>query len=350
MRFALVLSFWAILSVSAGAQDWATAEVCDVETPVVSEEAFAPGGFSELLNDAGKIPNSNGKFWQITSPEGHVSYLWGTFHSSDPLILRLPDEVRHSIETSRAIAVEIDYTFQDRDAYRRAQMMEGRFLDASDPFEFESSDATIAGLSEEVSGWIRDRALELGWTEDFDLVMSLPGIAEMLLSDPCEDFNEGVLPIQDDYIQLLGRLAGADIIGLEKHDELIADLGADEDTTRAVIGVYAAYLKPMDSNTERSASFALYLEGRLGLMQAWDYSYQREIHGPEGLDKLRLADAYLIEFRNRRFLDRLADQLPRGGVFLAVGSAHLPGETGLVELLRERGYDVTRAVLPGEIQ
>lgn len=350
MRAALVLLLWAVLSVSAGAQDWATAEVCSVDTPVLSDEAFAPAMLTDLEREADKIPISKGKFWQITSPEGRVSYLWGTYHSSDPLILRLPDRVRDAIEASRAVAVEIDYTFKSREAYRAAQMMDGRFLEASDPFAFEPGDGTVAGLSQKVSNWVRDRAMELGWTEDFDLIMSLPGMAEMLLSDPCEDFSEGVLPIQDDYVQLLGRLAGAEIIGLERPDDFVTDLAADEDTALAIVGVYAAYLRPMSSNAERSSSFALYLQGRLGVMEAWDYAYQREVHGAKGLEMLRLTDAYLLDFRNRRFLDRLAGELPRGGVFIAVGSAHLPGQTGLVTRLREMGYDVTRVVLPGEVE
>lgn len=347
-RAALVLTFWTAFTVSAAAQDWATAEVCKVDTPEATAEAFAPASLDELQVEADKIPNSNGKFWRITSPEGEVSHLWGTFHSSDPLILRLPEEVTGAIEDSRAVAVEIDYTYKSRDAYRAAQMMEGRFLEASDPFDFEPGDGTIADLSEEVSAWIRDRALELGWTEDFDLIMSLPGMAEMLLSDPCEDFAEGVLPIQDDYIQLLGRLAGAKIIGLEGPDEFVTDLAADKDTARAIIGVYGAYLRPVDSNAERSASFALYLTGNLGVMQAWDHAYQQEIHGNEGLDMLRLTDGYLLGLRNERFLDRLGEELSLGGVFMAVGSAHLPGDEGLVSLFRDRGYDVTRISLPGE--
>lgn len=350
LRSALVLTLWAVLSGSAGAQDWATPEVCSVDTPAVSDLAFAPASLDTLQAEADKIPNSKGKFWRITSPEGAVSHLWGTFHSSDPLILKLPADVTETIDAARAVAVEIDYTFKSREAYRNAQMMDGRFLEASDPFEFEPGDGTIADLSEEVSAWIRDRAIELGWTEDFDLIMSLPGMAEMLLSDPCEDFREGTLPIQDDYIQLLGRLAGAEIIGLESPDEFVRDLAADENTARAVIGVYGAYLRPVTSNAERAASFALYLEGRLGVMAAWDHAYQQEIHGAVGLEMLRLTDAYLLEARNRRFLDRISGELAEGGVFMAVGSAHLPGETGLVELLRDAGYDVTRIVLPGEAE
>lgn len=332
------------------AQDWATKEVCTVDDPQVHEAAFAPATRADLESQADQIPNNTGKFWQITSPDGAVSHLWGTYHSADPLILDLPAEVTTRIDAAGVIAVETDFVLASRRAYRDARMMDGRFNEAADPFAFTPGDSTVAGLPEEQSQWLRTRAIELGWTEDFDLVMSLPGMAEMLLSDPCEDFAAGILPVQDDYIQLLGRIAGARILSLEPRDEFIADLAISDDTARAVIHTYTAYLRPTDTNIERATSFALYLRGELGLMQSWEAAYQQEIYGPIGRDMLELTDQYLLDFRNRRFLDRLADPLDQGGAFVAIGAAHLPGETGMVALLRGAGYTVTRVPLPGETQ
>ena len=343
-----------LLGVSLGAapalaQDWATAEVCTVDTPYISDAAFAPTELSALETEAEGILNANGKFWRITSPGGAVSHLWGTYHSSDPAILTLPDPVTETIGTARVVAVEVDYRLEGREAYRRSLDMVGRFKEASDPFAFTPGDGTIAGLPLEVSHWIRDRAVELGWSEDIDLILSLPGIAEVLLSDPCEDFTNGVLPIQDDYVLLLGLLAGADILSLETHDQFIEDLADDEDTARAVVATYAAYLKPMTTNTERAASFALYQQGRLGVLEAWDYAFQQEVYGAAGSEYLGLTDAYLLDLRNSRFVDRLKSDLRLGGVFIAVGSAHIPGEDGLVALLRDKGYKVDRIPLPGEV-
>lgn len=349
LRALLPLSL-ALAAPPALAQDWATAEVCTVETPAIHAEVFAPNSLEALQAEAARIPNPLGRFWRVTAPGGAVSHLWGTFHSTDPLILNLPDQTKDEIAAARVVAIEIDYIAKSREQLRATLMFEGRFQDASDPFAFTPGDGTVAGLSPEVSEWVRDRAYELGWTEDFDLVLSLPGIAEMLLSDPCEDFAEGILPIQDVYVQLLGRLAGARILGLEHSDEFISDLNADPDLAGAIIASYAAYLRPMTTNADRATSFAIYLEGRLGLAQAWDYAFQREIHGPEGAQTLARTDDYLLDFRNRRFLERLSGELTEGGVFLAVGSAHLPGEDGLVELLRARGYTVDRIPLPGEAQ
>lgn len=344
------LAALALGATEAPAQDWATSEVCSVETPRIVREVLDPPGLGALEAQAADIANATGRFWRIINPDGAESYLWGTYHSADPLILGLPAEVRNAISQSRVVAVEVNYIHADRTEYREAQMMEGRFKEASDPFAFEPGDGTIAGLSIEISEWIRDRALELGWTEDVDLILSLPGMAEMLLSDPCEDFANGILPIQDDYIQLLGQLEGVSVLALETPDEFISDLEHSPDTARAIVATYGAYLRPMSSNAERATSFALYLEGRLGLMRAWDYAYQQHVHGAEGLDMLQLTDDYLLDFRNKRFLTRLADELTTGGVFVAVGSAHIPGPGGLVALLRDAGYEVKRVPVTGEAE
>jgi len=38
--------------------------------------------------------------------------------------------------------------------------------------------------------------------------------------------------------------------------------------------------------------------------------------------------------------ERMEPWLKQGGAFIAVGALHLPGEQGLIRLLRQRGYSV----------
>jgi uncharacterized protein YbaP (TraB family) len=54
-----------------------------------------------------------------------------------------------------------------------------------------------------------------------------------------------------------------------------------------------------------------------------------------------IAESFMFRFidaRNRIMAGRMAARLDQGGAFIAVGALHLPGEKGLVSLLKSRGY------------
>jgi hypothetical protein len=54
----------------------------------------------------------------------------------------------------------------------------------------------------------------------------------------------------------------------------------------------------------------------------------------------------LFDDRNRDWIGKLVPHLDRGRAFVAVGAGHFAGDNGLIELLRERGYVLTRRVKP----
>ncbi len=48
----------------------------------------------------------------------------------------------------------------------------------------------------------------------------------------------------------------------------------------------------------------------------------------------------LLENRNRAWLDILIGAIPTASILIVVGAGHLPGDTGLISLLRNAGYTV----------
>ncbi len=85
-----------------------------------------------------------------------------------------------------------------------------------------------------------------------------------------------------------------------------------------------------------------YLRSDLGELEAQSQSQFEEL--PEGVAEYFYAQG--IDARNLRMRDRLVAELERGRVFGAVGALHLPGEVGLIRLLREAGYTVEPAPFP----
>lgn len=49
---------------------------------------------------------------------------------------------------------------------------------------------------------------------------------------------------------------------------------------------------------------------------------------------------YINADRNKRWIEKLPEILKSGNRFIAVGALHLPGEQGLIQLLRKKGYTV----------
>lgn len=335
----------ACLALPAQAQSWATQELCDVREPRVHDEVFEPFGRSELQSAAAEIPNGIGRFWRITSPEGAVSHLWGTFHSNHPLILDLPQPLMDTIGSARIVAVEANFSDVSRAELTRLFNNEHRWLEQGD-VAFDALE-----LPSELEAWIRDRFIALGWRWDGPDILNLPAIADTLLGDPCTDFTSGLYPVQDFRIQLLGVLAGAQILGLEDNMRFYTRFegGRDTDTLKAMIARYGAYLNPDITPEDYATGFGLYLEGRLGEWMAWDHIYLDQLFpGGQGAEWTALSDAYLLTERNVDFVNAALPELERGGVLIAVGSFHLPGRTGMIRLMRGAGYTVERIALEGE--
>lgn len=74
-----------------------------------------------------------------------------------------------------------------------------------------------------------------------------------------------------------------------------------------------------------------YLAGDLAKLQSM---MEEEREGMGGMAER------LIYQRNEKWAETLAAQLAEGSLFIAVGAGHLPGERGLLELLKAKGYTV----------
>ncbi len=65
----------------------------------------------------------------------------------------------------------------------------------------------------------------------------------------------------------------------------------------------------------------------------------RELEGSDD-DLVALVNDVLITKRNHNMLQNMQPHLKKGNAFIAVGALHLPGDTGLLRLLEQRGYRV----------
>ena len=85
-----------------------------------------------------------------------------------------------------------------------------------------------------------------------------------------------------------------------------------------------------------------YLAGQTALI--WEYSRKISLDGggPEAAASLEKFEALLLKNRNIAWVDLMADDAMSGDIFVAAGAAHFPGEYGVLNLLAQRGFAITR--------
>lgn len=342
----LALSAMPGLSKPAAAQDWFTREACSTGEIRVWREVLSVAEEARYSAIAGEVPNSLGRFWKITAPGGQISWLWGTYHVSERRLLALPQELREVLETADVVALEFNPQPGTRADIRRANDQAWMFiLPGAAP-----DDRT--DFPPQILDHMALRLETFGWDPGYMSMMTDAGLFSLLLSDPCSDFTP-FMPAQDYFIAQTGWLAGARIAGLQEPWELGAELTVPERAAaaRAALLLYGLYLGPDSALAGlRETGFALYLEGRIGVMDAWSDGWAEQVLGAaRGREVVDLAESYLLVERNAIWMEKIRSLAGQGNAVIAVGASHLPGDLGLVSMIRDAGYQVERVVLPGEM-
>ncbi|MDB5257775.1 MAG: hypothetical protein JWM14_2470 [Chitinophagaceae bacterium] len=141
----------------------------------------------------------------------------------------------------------------------------------------------------------------------------------------------------DVYLQEQGEKKHKEIAGIETIDEQMQALSAMSLKDQAK-ELEDFVNNPTDSRAELEKMIQLYQERKL--LDLYD------VITTSGMsDSVETA---LLTDRNKLMAFRIETMMLRKPVFAAIGSAHLPGEKGVLELLRRKGYKV-RAVDSGKL-
>lgn len=346
MRLCLmVVLATALLSpLPAAAQHWMTRERCTVTDIRIDPAVLPPARLTALRAEAATVPNGVGTHWRVIAASGATSHLWGTWHSNDPVMLDLPEQVEDTVRAARVAAFEFDPVFPTRRAVENA-------ASPRDFWRARGGGLAALNLSADIERWINARFVSIGWGDRAADFMTPGALAETLLNDPCNDFSAGAYPIQDSYLQTLAAIEGARIIGLEPTDSFRDKMNRTRNfpLARDTIMLFALSLSPDGTAAERATGFALYMNGEHAAARAWERAILAERFGPTEAAAIQdRVDAYLLEERNAGFVQRLLPELDGGDVFIGVVAWHLQGPRGMVARLQEAGYRVERIPLNRE--
>lgn len=292
-----------------------------------------PSLYRQVVAEGDKVANGKGIFWKIEKDGIAPSYLLGTMHVSDPRVLKMPAGAADAQAASNTIVIESDEILDEKKA------MAGILTKPELTMFTDGSSIETLLPKEDVAlleAGLKNRGIPLAAVSRMK-----PWMLMAFVSLPaCEMARKAVNPdFLDKRIALDAVAAGKPVKGLETFVEQLSAMAAIPVGFHLKSLVETISLGPkMDDIFETMTE--LYLSGDIGLTIPL-----LKTVAPEGDDDAGYAEFenLVVTKRNHVMAERAAPILAEGGAFIAVGALHLPGEEGLVELLRKQGFAVTRA-------
>ena len=261
---------------------------------------------------------TSGLLWRIEGAGPRASYLFGTVHSDDPGVTRLPSAVTSALDGARSVSLELLPNMETQIASAQAMLYtDGTRL------------SSVIGLSL----YTRTRKAASAAGLPVQALESMkPWAVMIMLSMPPPTSGQFL----DFLIYQRAEAAGKRTYALETYQE---QLGVFEDLS---VSDQKQLLKnPLDE----LPAMPDYFRKLLKLYQARDLAGLRRLSEDSlrdsGAAGERLMEG-LMSKRNRRMVERMQARLQEGGAFIAVGALHLSGADGLVRLLQARGLKLSK--------
>lgn len=260
---------------------------------------------------------SRGLLWEVSKPGTPASYLFGTLHSEDPDVVRLAAPVQQVFDAAQTVVLEVLFDMEAMQLSSAAMlMMDGRSLkDIVGESLFAAAVAAmqVRGMPEMLTGHMQ------------------PWAVAVSLSTPAPETGQ----VLDMVLYQGALLRGKPVHGLETiQEQLEVFTGMPQADQVLLLRDAVEHFHEID---------ALYAE----LLTVWK---QRDLARLVAINEAALKNGdeqfapdfqkRLIVHRNHLMVERMQPYLKQGKAFVAVGALHLPGDTGLLSLLEQRGYSV----------
>jgi uncharacterized protein YbaP (TraB family) len=250
------------------------------------------------------------------------SYLYGTMHVSDKRVFNFGTKVTTAFEEAKTYAMELDpEKAMSPDILTKVVMKDGVTLKAMLPdsdYRFADSLVTIrAGVGLAVFDHM-EPIVVTAMLEEFGMDMSK------------SDTGSNMEQAMDLYFYQKAQTGGKKTIGIETVDEQIDALHSmsyQEQTE--LLSETIKDIKKADKS-EGKDILKYYISQQLDSLAAM--SDERQM--PPKFYKALVTD------RNVKMADRIARFIEKQSTFIAIGALHLPGNGGVVALLRKKGYKV----------
>jgi uncharacterized protein YbaP (TraB family) len=260
---------------------------------------------------------NNSLLWEISGKGlNKPSYLYGTIHSNQDRFFDMGDSVFTALESTESFAGELD---MDSLPYFAGKIADGLKNTTDIPNLLNDEELNRLKII------VKEK---LGISYD-DLPLKDPVLIVVLLE---KDYFQGTMPFfVDEYLYKIAKAKNKNILGIETFDDqmnLFNEL-TDEDKKEMLLSII---------NEDSTKTRKMYND----LSDAYynnDIEKLNELVSSEMKDNSDMESKFLIK-RNYNMAARIAELIKTQSLFIAIGAAHLPGEEGVINLLRKEGYSL----------
>lgn len=265
-------------------------------------------------------------FWEVSGNGSRkTSYLYGTMHTGDKRVYNFPAGTEEAFNNADLLALELNMDSVNQLSIMSELMMPG--------------DTTLETLiSEEdydlVANYFSD---SLGQSLALFNKMS-PMFTSTMVST--KDMGNEMGQALDMYWYKEAKKLDKRIVGLEKADEQIRafkSIPYSEQARGLVETVKSEYNQNVSTTADNQSDKLMdyYLSGDIDKMA----KISQEMGFSDASIDESFNNAFLVN-RNVTMVERSIPLLQDNACFIAVGAAHLGGKTGIIQLLKDRGYTV----------
>ncbi|MGM9478398.1 TraB/GumN family protein [Pedobacter sp. GSP4] len=252
-----------------------------------------------------KKPSYN-LLWKISGKGlAKPSYLFGSMHVKDKRAFNFSDSVMKAIAASDGFVLEVHPDSLIRSIFDSAVQKDNK------------RKITNLITAEQTAELIKRFEAQNGYTPDSALLDNPVLVASLMKHKEAK--KDDMQTFVDAYLYGMARTMKKKIYGLEKpQDQVNLLYGSDE----KIASLFDVDEEAENENLEKMVS--MYAKGNLEAISAYLNSE---------------SEVYLnINARNKVMADGILKMIRSNTVFVAVGAAHLPGEQGVINLLKKQGY------------
>ena len=255
--------------------------------------------------------------WKIEGQDlTEPSYLYGTIHIISQNDFFLTDATKAAFDESQKIVLELDMD----DPQMPMQMMQYANMQDGQTLDQLLSEETYQKLDELVK---KNMGMGIGMFNKWQPILAYSLFIQEFIDGPMASYEQSFMQMAQE--------SSKEILGLETVKEQIDAIAAIDYETQA------AYLTEQINDLEGQKEL---FSTMVDLYKKQDLdALERYVVESEGGDQFA---EHLLKERNEKWISRMHEQAKKEPSFFAVGAGHLAGEYGVVNLLREAGFTVTK--------